>query len=264
MNPSRALAGRRIIVTRPAGQAAGLAALIRDAGGEPLELPVIEIRDLAELAPFHAVADRLESFDCAIFVSRNAVRKAFALLGARRAGRPWPAHLRVATVGAGSREELAAQGFADVIAPASRFDSEALLALPEFSNVAGQRIVIFRGEGGRRYLGETLTARGAVVEHAACYLRVLPVAGRAGLEAAWAQGTVDAILVSSGEGFANLLEMLGGDAPQRLAGIALFVPHPRVAGEAARQGLGRVFVAGPGDAQMAAALVAYFGGASYN
>lgn len=251
-------------MTRPAGQADALAALIRQAGGEPLELPAIEIRDLQDLAPFHAVADRLESFDCAIFVSRNAVRKAFALLGERRAGRPWPAHLRVATVGAGSSEELAARGFTDVIAPATLFDSEALLALPEFSHVAGQRIAIFRGAGGRKYLGETLAARGAVVEHAACYRRVLPEAGRAGLDAAWALGKVDAVLVSSGEGLANLLEMLGGAAPQRLAGTALFVPHARVAGEAARLGLARVLVAGPGDAQTAAALVAYFGGASYN
>lgn len=251
-------------MTRPAGQAEGLAVLIREAGGEPLELPALEIRDLADLVPFHAVADRLESFDCAIFVSRNAVRKALALLGERRAGRPWPAHLRVATVGAGSREELAAYGFTAVTAPATQADSEALLALPEFAGVAGQRIVIFRGEGGRKYLGETLAARGAAVEHAACYRRVLPEAGRARLEAAWALGKVDAVLVSSGEGLANLLEMLGADALQRLAGTALFVPHPRVASEAARQGLGRVLVAGPGDAQMAAALVAYFGGASYN
>jgi uroporphyrinogen-III synthase len=54
------LAGRRIVVTRPAGQAEGLCALIRDAGGEPLEIPALEIRDLADLAPFFAVADRLE------------------------------------------------------------------------------------------------------------------------------------------------------------------------------------------------------------
>jgi len=251
-------------VTRPAGQAAGLSALIRQAGGEPLELPAIEIRDVVDLAPFHAIADQLESFDFAVFVSRNAVRKAFALLGARRAGRPWPKRLRVAAVGSGSREELTVRGFTEVIAPATQFDSEALLEMPEFSDVAGRRIVIFRGEGGRKYLGDMLTARGAVVEHAACYRRVLPEAGREGFDAACALGKVDAILVSSAEGLANLLEMLGGAGAQRLAGTALFVPHTRVAGEAARQGLGQVLVAGPGDAQMTAALVAYFGGASYN
>ncbi len=248
------------MVTRPKGQADALSALIRQAGGEPLEIPALEILDLAELAPFHAVINRLDSFDTAIFVSRNAVRKVFALIGAR----PWPAGLQVATVGAGTREELAARGFPRVIAPAGQSDSEALLALPEFADAAGKRIVIFRGEGGRRLLGDTLAARGALVEHAACYRRALPAAGAALLAAAWEDGKVDAVTVSSGEGLANLLAMLGAGAAGRLAGTALFVPHPRVAGEAARQGLERVIVAGPGDAETAAALVAYFGGASYN
>ena len=255
------LAGKRIVVTRPKDQAASLSALIRDAGGEPLEFPAIEIRDLEDLTPFLAVVGRLESFDCAIFVSRNAVRKALALLGKHRGGAPWPSRLRVATVGSGSREELEARGFSGVITPPGQADSEALLALPEFAHAAGRKIVIFRGEGGRRFLGETLTARGALVEQAACYRRMLPEGGGAPLVAALAGGTVDAVTVSSGEGLANLLEMFGEEAVSRLAQVALFVPHPRIAEEAAQRGLGRAIVAGPGDAEMAVALVAYFGGA---
>lgn len=255
------LAGKRILVTRPSGQAEGLSALIRKAGGEPLEVPAIEIRDLADLEPFFVIADRLESFDIAFFVSRNAVRKAMDLLRARRGSKPWPAHLRLATVGTGSRAELEARGFSGVIAPLAQADSEALLALPEFIEVAGKRIVIFRGEGGRSLLGETLSARGARVEHAACYRRTLPEAGGALLASAWGGGAIAAVTVSSGEGLANLLEMLGEEGPRRLAQAVLFVPHPRIAEEAARRGLGRTIVAGPGDAEMAAALVAYFGGA---
>jgi uroporphyrinogen-III synthase len=255
------LAGKRILVTRPSGQAEGLAALIREAGGEALEVPSIEIRALTDPVPFFAVADRLESFDIAVFVSRNAVRKAMELLRARRGAQPWPAHLRLATVGGGSRDELQAQGFSGVISPQGQADSEALLALPEFADVAGKRIVIFRGEGGRALLGETLRARGARVEHAACYRRALPEAGRALLAAAWAGGALDAVTASSGEGLANLLELLGEEGARRLAPAALVVPHPRVAEAAARLGLGRAIVAGPGDAQIAAALVAYFGGA---
>jgi uroporphyrinogen-III synthase len=254
------LSGRRIVVTRPKGQAESLLALIRQAGGEPLQIPALEIHDLTDLAPFYSVINRLDSFDSAIFVSRNAVRKVFALIG----GRPWPAHLQLATVGTGSREELAARGFSGVIAPEGQSDSEALLAMREFSAVAGRRIAIFRGEGGRGLLGDTLAARGALVEYAACYRRALPAAGAALLASAWEGGKIDAVTVSSGEGLANLLAMLGAGALERLAGTALFVPHPRIADEAARQGLKRVTVAGPGDTETAASLVAYFGGASYN
>jgi uroporphyrinogen-III synthase len=71
---------------------------------------------------------------------------------------------------------------------------------------------------------------------------------------------VDAVTLSSAEGLQNLIEMLGADATAKLAATALFVPHARVAREAERRGL-RAVIAGPRDAQMAAALVAYFGGA---
>ena len=253
------LSGRRIVVTRPKGQAETLLALIRQAGGEPLEIPALEIRELEDLAPFHSVIERLDSFDTAIFVSRNAVRRTFALMGKR----PWPAQLRVATVGNGSREELESRGITGVSAPGGQADSEALLAMQEFSAVSGKRIAIFRGEGGRTLLGDTLAVRGALVEQAPCYRRARPAQSAALLVAAWEHGKVDAVMVSSGEGLANLLEMLDSGS-QRLAGTVLFVPHPRVAVEAVRKGLKRPVVAGPGDAQMAAALVAYFGGASYN
>jgi uroporphyrinogen-III synthase len=251
---SGALAGRRVLITRPREQAQALERLVRESGGEPVCVPAIEILPLADPAAFHALADRLAQFDLAIFISRNAVRRALDLL----AGRPWPAGLKVASVGQGSRAELEKRGFANVIAPAAQSDSEALLALPALAAVRGSRIVIFRGEGGRELLGRELAARGASVEHAACYRRVAPEA--AAMRSAWAGG-MDAVTVSSAEGLANLFAMLGKDAARRLSGIPLFVPHPRVAGEAQRRGLARAIVAGPGDAEMAAALVAHFGAA---
>ena len=254
------LAGRRVLITRPADQAEGLAGRIRAAGGEALCVPAIAIRELEDLGPFDALADRLASFDLAIFVSRNAVRKALALLRERRGAAAWPARLRVATVGQGSREELEAQGFAQVIAPAAQSDSEALLALPDLAAqvVRGRRVVIFRGDAGRALLGEELERRGAAVEYAACYRRVRPDNGAAAREI-WSRG-VDAVTASSAEGLANLLEMLGPRA-EGLERTPFFLPHQRVAAEAARRGLARAIVAGPRDADMAASLVAYFGAA---
>ena len=255
MKPRAApLTGRRVLVTRPSGQAEGLAKRIREAGGEPVCVPTIDILPPADRAPFHALADRLADFDLAIFISRNAVRCALGMIG----GRPWPAGLRVATIGQGSRAELEQRGFKNVIAPAAQPDSEALLALPELAAVRGRRIAIFRGEGGRELLGEELAARGASVEYAACYRRTVPDA--AGMRGAWTGG-MDAVTVSSAEGLANLIAMLGEGAMSRLRNVPLFVPHSRVAAEARRRGLERIVVAGPGDAEMSAALVAHFGAA---
>ena len=252
---SAPLARRRIVVTRPEAQAAGLVQAIRDAGGEPVSIPAIAIRPLEDPTALDALADRLEDFDLAVFVSRNAVRSALDLLRRRRGARPWPAQLRVATVGQGSRAELEREGFRDVIAPAVGADSEALLAMPELDDVTGWQVVIFRGEGGRPLLGDVLERRGASVEYAACYRRLRPA--HDDFAALWGPGA-DAVAVSSAEGLDNFLAMLGEDALGRLAGVALFVPHARVAQAAARRGIAGAVVAGPGDAQMLEALVAYF------
>jgi uroporphyrinogen-III synthase len=256
---ARPLAGKRIVVTRPREQAEGLAARIREAGGEPLFIPAIEIRDLADLGPFHVIADRLEEFDCAIFVSPTAVRKALRLLRARRGSRPWPVALRVAAIGRGSQRALQDEGVPGALAPMGQADSEALLEMPAFASPAGWRIVIFRGRGGRELLGETLAARGARVEYAECYVRAKPEARSGpigGME--FPGAAVDAVTVTSGEGLVNLHEMLDERSREQLRQIPLFVPHARVAEQAAGLGVRKVSVCGPGDAEMMSALVAYF------
>jgi uroporphyrinogen-III synthase len=234
------LRGRGILVTRPREQAANLARLIEQAGGGALLFPAIEIQDLP---PPEALA-RLQEFDLAVFVSPTAVRKVLDRLQA------WPSALPAAAVGAGTRRELERHGVAKVISPQSGADSEALLAVPEMQAVAGKRIVIFRGEGGRALLGDSLRERGARVEYAACYRRKRPE----GLKLPM-QEEIHAITVSSAEGLANLFEMLD---PAFLRARPLFVPHPRIAEDARARAVSEVVIAGTSDEQMRDALVAYF------
>ena len=250
-----ALAGHRVVVTRPAGQTAHLATLIRAAGGEPVLFPALEILDVEDLQPLAALVDRLDAFDLAIFVSANAVEKALALVRARRA---WPAGLRVATVGRGSARALQRHGFAAVIAPSEHFDSEALLDLPELKDVAGKRVVIFRGDGGRELLGDTLAARGATVEYAECYRRGRPKGDAAPLLALWERHELDALTVTSSEGLANLYEMLGEAGRQWLQQTPLFAPHERIAAAARTLGVQTVVLTGPGDEGLVAGLASFF------
>ena len=244
------------MVTRPRDQAAGLAALIEAAGGRALLYPAIEIEDLPDPAAALRVIGKLDQLDLAIFISPTAVRKAFELINKARTA--WPTGLRAAAVGQGSRDDLQSQGIQTVVAPESGADSEALLALPALAAVAGKRIAIFRGEGGRELLGDTLAARGAKVEYAACYRRTRPQLDAAPLLSAWAQGRVHAVTVSSTTGLDNFAGMLGAPGPALLAGTPVFVPHPRVAEQARRLGIRSPLLAGPSDAEMMARLVAYF------
>lgn len=252
---SPALAGRRVVLTRPAGQARKLATLISAAGGEPVLFPALEILEASDLRPAVALIDRLDAFDLAVFISANAVNRGLALVQARR---NWPAGLGVAAVGSASARALHRHGFDAVIVPKEGADSEALLDLPELKDVGGKRVVIFRGEGGRELLAETLAARGAAVEYAECYRRGRPEADAAPLLELWERHQLDAFTVTSSEALANLAEMLGKAGAQCLKTTPLFVPHQRIAAAARTLGVESVVLTSPGDQGLVAGLVSFF------
>ena len=258
-SPGLPLAGRHIVVTRPQAQAQGLADGIAAAGGIPVPFPVLAIFDVEDVQPIIDVADRLEQFDLAIFISPNAVNKALNVVTARRS---WPESVGVACIGKSSEKELARYGFRDVIAPQGRFDSEALLELPPLAaeRIAGRRVVIFRGDGGRELLGDTLIARGAALEYVECYHRGKPRLDAAPLLKLWARDELDAITVTSSEGLRNLFDMVGKLGQQWLRKTLLFVPHGRIAEEAQRLGLVRVILTAPGDDGLLGGLVERFSG----
>lgn len=215
-----------VLVTRPSHQAGGLCRLIETEGGRPIRFPVLEIQDPQDKTALHAVIDRLDHFDIAIFISANAVERALNQIRARRT---LPPGLLLAAVGKASARELQRLGLRADIVPPSKFDSEGLLATEALQNVAGKRIVIFRGEGGRELLAETLAQRGARVEYAEVYRRVQPRADVTGLMKLWARGEIDVVVVTSNESLQNLFDMVGPLGRQWLRETPLVVISERTA-----------------------------------
>jgi uroporphyrinogen-III synthase len=249
------LAGRGIVVTRPAQQSEPLAERISAAGGHPILFPVLEIIDTPDLQPLIDVSARLEDYQLAVFISPNAVVRTMSQVLPRRI---WPARLRVAAIGKGSVRELERFGVTGVIAPARYFDSEHLLELPELQTVAGQRVVIFRGDGGRELLGDTLAARGARVDYIECYRRARPDADAAPLLQAWAGNALHAVTITSSEGMRNLFAMVGQSGQLRLQQTPVFAPHPRIAAVARELGCNAVIDTAPGDDGLMDALFRHF------
>ena len=204
------LSGIGVLVTRPAHQAEHLAQLIEADGGRAVRFPTIAIAAPSDPSVLLTILGRLAEYDIAIFVSPNAVSKAMGVLRAQ--GRMLPPKITIACIGRGTAEELKRFGVQNAVVPA-QFDSTGLLATMELRQLADRRIVIFRGDGGRELLGDTLTARGARVEYAECYRRVRPEADATPLLGHWARGAIDIVSVTSTEGLRNLHAMLG--APGR-------------------------------------------------
>ena len=246
------LTGVGVIVTRPQRQAAGLTQKLAAVGATPLIWPAIVILPPADDAPLAHAHATLADYDIAIFVSANAVE--YGVPDPRR----WPPSLHVFAPGPGTAEALAIVGVAGTRIPASTFDSEGLLALPELQDVAGRRVLIFRGQGGRELLGDTLIKRGARVEYVSCYRRAAPQAGAKGLIEALEDGRVHALALTSAEGADNLLAAIGAAGRTLLARIPAFVPHPRIADHVRNIGLRIVVTTSGGDAGLIAGLLQWF------
>ncbi len=245
------LAGIGVVVTRPRAAAEALAAPLLREGARVWQLAALGIEDLEPSAALARLLASLAQFDMAIFVSANAVDKGLAAV--RRYG-AWPRGIAVAAIGEATADALRNSGIGPVISPAERHDSEALLGLAPLQVVKGQNVIVFRGEGGREHLKETLEARGARVEYAECYRRVRPDSDPSAVVAALARGEVHAVSVLSAETLENFIAMIGPAAVQHLARVTLVVPHVAVGAHRDAKRFARVVIAAHGPEGLIDAL----------
>jgi len=256
VNLALPLAGVGVLVTRPQGQARRFMERIVALGGEAWWLPGLEIEPPADITAFLQVVNDLDRFDWAVFVSPTAVERAWPAIAGRGG---LPRTLRVAAVGRGTRRELAERGVHDVLTPDEQADSEALLALPELRDMTGQRVALFRGEGGRPLLAQTLVARGAQLQHAVCYRRVPASADVAPILRAWRAGRISAVTAFSRDSLDGLVCLIAPDGRELLTQTPLFVPHPRIAEHAQALGIERAIVTPAGEDGVLQALTGHFG-----
>ena len=218
------LAGLTVVNTRPAQQAGPLSEAITHAGGNVIEFPVIEIQPIAGDPDHSHWSSALEQSDLAIFISANAVEAGLNIIGGVDS---WPSQVAIAAVGRATAEKIQSCGLTvDLTAP-EPFNSEALLTLPELQEIQNKKIVIFRGEGGRELLAQTLRERGAEVVYAECYRRVKPDSDPSLLYRCWAEHSRVIIVVTSNEGLQNLVEMVDNDHQLLLLSSTLLVVSER-------------------------------------
>lgn len=249
MNP---LEGLGVLVTRPEHQGRTLEARLEAAGARVHRLPAVTIEPLACEAQIDAATEPA----WVVYVSANAVRHGVQLLAGCRGA-------RIAVVGPATAAALATAGHHVSLVPAQGYDSEHLLASPEFAAVAGQVILIVRGRGGRELLADTLRARGARVQYAEVYerRRACPApAVLAAIEAAWGRGEIDVVTATSVELLAALQALLDPAGRALLARTAILAGGARIAAAARASGCaGPILVATrPDDAGLLEALAEWW------
>ena len=247
----------RVIVTRPAAQAADWVAQLQAHAIDAVALPLIGIASVADPAALHAAWRGLTTQRLVVFVSPNAAEQFFAQ---RPPDAPWPPALLGGSPGPGTTRVLVGLGVPPerLVEPASdapQFDSESLWAQLSERDWNGANVLIVRGDGGRNWLAQTLREAGAQVAHVAAYERIAPVFGAAEsalLRAALDQPAVHLWFFSSSEAIDNLAIAHGAASDWRAANA--IATHPRIADRARQLGFARVTEARPALAAVVACI----------
>lgn len=249
----------RVIVTRPAAQAAEWVLQLRAARIDALALPLIGIAPASDRAAVEAAWAGLGAQRLVVFVSPNAVQHFFAL---KPPGSAWPAGVQAGSPGPGTTQALLDAGVpaAKMVAPADdagQFDSESLWQQLSAQDWGGARALIVRGDGGRDWLAETLREHGAAVEHVAAYRREAPsldAAERATLDAALADPVGTVWLFSSSEAIDHLARITTNIDAASWSAVRALATHPRIAERARRLGIGQVFESRPSMSSVVACI----------
>lgn len=165
--PGGALAGKTILVTRPAGQGGDLLALITAHGGAAVHLPVIEIGPPDSWEPLDRAIDEADTFDWIVFASANGVRAWCERL--RHAGRDLR-HLgtaRIAAIGPATAREAALHGIQCDLVPGEH-RSEGIVAALGAAARRG-RFLLVRANRGRDVMRTGLENLGHHVTEVAAY-----------------------------------------------------------------------------------------------
>jgi uroporphyrinogen-III synthase len=252
------LTHKNIWLTRPVEQIGELRRQLESLGAHVLSFPLLTI---LPVVPSQADKQRimnLDQYDLVFFVSTNAARIGLDFIAGYWP--QYPAHILNFAVGPSTAAEIESRSL-PVCYPLERMSSEAMLELPDLQDIDGKKALIVRGVGGREILAEGLTARGASVDYAELYERVVPTYTNGQLRRCVQQHRPDALVVSSAEALDNLRQLYEGLALENLPWhlFPLYVTSDRLAEHARATGYTLVStMAGATDAAIINGLMTAF------
>jgi len=190
----------KVLITRPKAKAQQLALLLTQQGIINTSQTLFDYQSNASA---HDIAKALDHADILIFVSVAAVEFAHASY-------PLSNNLSqtIFAVGNATKKALQAIGISTILSPPPQQEhSEGLLKLSELSKVTGKRIIIFRGNGGREHIANSLTLRGAEVQYIESYQRVWRTL-TTNIAEQWRAEKINCIVVTSNDILIALLKYL--------------------------------------------------------
>lgn len=214
----RPLFGVRVLVTRPAHQAAELAEALSDLGAQVHLQPAIEILPPADWASVDRAIERLDRYDWLVFSSANGVRSLLDRILEHRDLRVL-AKIKLAAIGSGTADEMARYHLRADLVP-DEYRAEGLIEALKH-DAAGKRFLLARASRGRELLAEQLVAHGGEVEQVVVYTSQDVAECEPHIGELLSEGHIDWVTVTSSAIARSLANMFAGQlASARLASIS--------------------------------------------
>jgi uroporphyrinogen III methyltransferase/synthase len=232
----RPLSGKHVLLLRATGQAGELSSSIRALGGEPIELPAIEIAPPASFAPLDEALVRLGSYHWILFTSQNAAVAVFARL--ETAGRDTRAfgRARVCAIGGGTALALKERGIIADLVPEEAV-AEGIVRAFAAEEIEGKRFFLPRAAEARERLPEALRLRGAQVDVVAAYRTLrAPKPSDPTLVSRLEKQGVDVLLFASGSQVEGFFGLFPDHAEAMLKGAVVCAIGPITAEALAERG----------------------------
>ena len=234
----RPLFGKRVLVTRPQGQAAELVDRLESLGAEVVEAPMLRIEPPEDYGPLDDACAEARRFAWIVFSSTNAVDAFFQRLlrgsnDVRALGT-----VKLCCVGAITAERLAEYGLKADVLP-TEYRGEALVdALSKAAPLTGARILLPHADIAREVIASELRKHGAEVTEVVAYRTVATDAEREGdpdIYRMLLERKLDVVTFTSPSAVRNLVRVLGPEPAADLLRTTIVASIGPVTAEAAVQ-----------------------------
>lgn len=255
----KALAGKRVVVTRAAEQNESLIAALREQGAVPIVLPLVAFAPPDDRGPLDDALRNPGRYDWVFLTSQNALRaieERCDFLGLPLAKAL--ACARIAAVGPATAEAARKAGLE--VTYVARKHHGVALAEELSTPVKGKRVLLPRSDRANRDLVDTLDRLGAFVSEVAAYKTVAASEQETRNHESLLRDGAQAVLFFSPSSVYHLFDLLGRDRFVAFSAEAVFTAIGPVTERALREaGVRRIVVAR--DTTVAAtlgALAEYF------
>jgi len=224
MNPP--LAGRTVVITRAASQAAAFVSALEDYGANVISCPTIEIAEPESYERLDEAIDHLYGYDWLIFTSANGVDYFLRRLNTRGVNVAELDEVKVCAIGEATADKLRDAHIHVDLIPSEAKAEGVFTALSEFAGgtdrLHGLNVLIPRAAYGRDYLPKSLEDAGARVDVVTAYRTVLPENLDRGRLGAMLTGSADCIAFMSSSSVKNLALLFDThDLSEKLKGLAI-------------------------------------------